>query len=70
MGAGNGSFFRWRKAAVGGLSAAAVKVASDFDSAMSQVAASGGETEAGTTQRDVVRLGVVSIAVGFTLREF
>ncbi len=31
---------------------------------------SGGETEAGTTQRDVVRLGVVSIAVGFTLREF
>ena len=31
---------------------------------------SGGETEAGTTQRDVVRLGVVSIAVSFTLREF
>ena len=28
---------------------------------------SGGETEAGTTQRDVVRLGVVSIAVSFSV---
>ena len=28
---------------------------------------SGGETEAGTTQRDVVRLGVVSIAVAFSV---
>ncbi len=67
-GSRGGSFFRWRKAGVGGFSAAAVKVASDFDSAMSQVAAaSGGETEAGTTQRDVVRLGVVSIAVSFSV---
>lgn len=30
-------------------------------------AESGGETEAGTTQRDVVRLGVVSIAVAFSV---
>ena len=28
---------------------------------------SGGETESGTTQRDVVRLGVVSIAVSFSV---
>lgn len=28
---------------------------------------SGGETEAGTTQRDVVRLGVVSIQVSFSV---
>lgn len=28
---------------------------------------SGGETEAGTTQRDVVRLGVVSIPVSFSV---
>ena len=28
---------------------------------------SGGETEAGTTQRDVVRMGVVSISVTFSL---
>lgn len=28
---------------------------------------SGGETEAGTTQRDVVRLGVVSISVSFSV---
>ena len=28
---------------------------------------SGGETKAGTTQRDVVRLGVVSIAVSFSV---
>ena len=28
---------------------------------------SGGETEAGTTQRDVVRLGVVRIAVSFSV---
>ena len=28
---------------------------------------SGGETEAGTTQRDVVRLGMVSIAVSFSV---
>lgn len=28
---------------------------------------SGGETEAGTTQRDVVRLGVVNIAVSFSV---
>ncbi|MGP8310321.1 hypothetical protein ACG0Z4_05490 [Enterocloster aldenensis] len=28
---------------------------------------SGGETEAGTTQRDVVRIGVVSIAVSFSV---
>lgn len=28
---------------------------------------SGGETEAGTTQRDVVRLGVVTIAVEFSV---
>ncbi len=28
---------------------------------------SGGETEAGTTQRDVVRHGVVSISVGFSV---
>lgn len=28
---------------------------------------SGGETEAGTVQRDVVRLGVVSISVGFSV---
>ena len=28
---------------------------------------SGGETKAGTTQRDVVRLGVVSMAVGFSV---
>ncbi len=28
---------------------------------------SGGETEAGTTQRDVVRLGVVTIPVGFSV---
>ena len=35
---------------------------------MSDVEAdSGGETEAGTTQRDVVRLGVVSISVTFSL---
>ena len=30
-------------------------------------AESGGETEAGTTQRDIVRSGVVRIAVSFTL---
>lgn len=28
---------------------------------------SGGETEAGTTQRDVVRMGVAEIAVGFSV---
>ena len=28
---------------------------------------SSGETEAGTTQRDVVRMGVVSISVGFSV---
>jgi len=31
---------------------------------------SGGETEAGTIQRDVVRLGVATIPVSFTLKEF
>lgn len=31
------------------------------------VADSGGETEAGTTQRDVVRSGVVSISVSFSV---
>lgn len=30
-------------------------------------AESGGETEAGTTQRDVVRIGVVSITVSFSV---
>lgn len=37
-----------------------------YDFSLSSVEAdSGGETEAGTTQRDVVRAGVVSIAVSF-----
>ena len=31
------------------------------------VADSGGETEAGTTQRDVVRMGVVTISVSFSV---
>ena len=30
---------------------------------------SGGETEAGTTQRDVVRAGVVNIAVSFSVKQ-
>ena len=39
-----------------------------YDIELSDVEAdSGGETEAGTTQRDVVRTGVVSISVSFSV---
>ena len=39
-----------------------------YDVGLSDVEAdSGGETEAGTTQRDVVRTGVISIAVSFSV---
>ena len=37
------------------------------DSYEVQMADSGGETEAGTTQRDVVRMGVVSIPAAFSV---
>lgn len=41
-----------------------------YEVAMTDVEAdSGGETEAGTTQRDVVRMGVADIAVGFSVSE-
>ena len=41
-----------------------------YEVTMSDVEAdSGGETEAGTTQRDMVRLGVVSIAVTFQVTQ-
>ena len=42
-----------------------------YDVSLSAVEAdSSGETEAGITQRDVVRQGVVNISVSFTLKEF
>lgn len=41
-----------------------------YEVSMSDVEAdSGGETEAGTTQRDVIRLGVVNIAVTFQVTQ-
>ena len=46
----------------------ALPLPDSYDVSLSAVEAdSGGETEAGTTQRDVIRQGVVNIAVSFSV---
>lgn len=47
---------------------AALPLPDSYDFSLASVEAdSGGETEAGTTQRDVVRAGIVSISVSFSV---
>ena len=46
----------------------ALPLPDSYDIELSDIEAdSGGETEAGTTQRDIVRIGVVSIPVSFSV---